>query len=541
MEYYILGKQKFHREAIAGSKAEHLIAEEIRDYFKEYSDWVEVLKTPLDTWEEIDCSISFHDYSLNCRSMPFTLSGEAEGEPVFASYLGDRIVSDKQIAGNIVFVPFPEDPDDSKYVVLKLYEHGAKAVVFYDMLPGRYRRMVIIGDEDFSFSHGAPSPIPAASIRKEDYLKIYKERPRRIVFRSMTRIKHNVYGLTVIAGINGRGEDEIHITAHHDHWFSGFSDNMIGVELLIRLMEKLRRSWNGSNLVFISYTAEESGSPYFTSWYWIWGSRYYLDLLETRNDISRIIADINVDAVYTYPLHINANPSLMDCINKLVKSGKAVYDGYDHTDFDSYSYTIHGVPAITLHTFKEMKHIYHTDLDDGSEVHEHVIKNVLETLIDTIKCINSNRPKYMHITRYIKEKLGEKAPLEARNLLLKLETMNSKIRDEKTLISIITRELSSIIYVPSQDGLFASDLLADVIEIMNRLDKIDEFIGRRVRVKVVDREQLLDISPTNHNKQELLKSLRFALIQRINLYNRKIEDVIKEIVLHEKYERIDPS
>ncbi|ABN70259.1 aminopeptidase Iap family-like protein [Staphylothermus marinus F1] len=536
MEYYVLRKDKFHREAIAGSEAEHQIASAIKEYFKEYSDWVKILKVPLDTWEEINCTISFHDNVLDCKSMPFTLSGEVEGEPVFADYLGNKIVSNKQVSDSIVFIPFPDDPDDSKYVVLKLYEHGAKAVVFYDILPGRYRRMVIIGDEDYSFSHGAPSPIPVASIKKEDYLRIYKEMPRRIVFRSKTKITHNVHGYTVVAGINGRGDREIHVTAHHDHWFNGFSDNMVGVELLIQLMKKYRKSWNGYNLVFISYTAEESGSPYFTSWYWIWGSRYYLELLEARNDTSKIIADVNVDAIYTYPLHFNANPSLTDCINKLVEGGRGIYDGYDYTDFDSYSYTLHGIPAMTLHTFKEMKHIYHTNLDDGSEVYDHIITNALETLDDTVRCINNNMPKYKHITKYIKEKLGDKAPLEARNLVSKLETINNKINEEAS-IRIITRELSSIIYVPSLDGLFTSDLLADIIEIIDKLDKIDQYIGKRIRVKVVDREQFLDISPTNHNKEELLKSLQYALIQRINSYNRRIEDVIKNIVLRKKCEK----
>jgi Iap family predicted aminopeptidase len=530
MKYFMLRKKEYHREAIAGSKNEHSLADTIYEYFKQFCDWVEKIDTPLDTWEELECSISYGDKSIVCKSMPFTLSGEVVGEPVFGEYFNGRIIVNGQVRDNIVFIPFPEDPDDSKYVVLKLYEYGASAVVFYDQLPGRYRRMVIIGDEDYSFRHGAPSPIPVVSIMKEDFLRIYKDKPTRIMLKSKTRIKHGVIGYSVMCGVNGRGEEEIHVTAHHDHWFSGFSDNMVGVELLLQAASILRKNWDGVNLVFISYTAEESGSPYYTSWYWTWGSRYYLGILRKKNLLEKIIADINVDAIYTYPLHINGNPALMKCINKLVENGEATYDGYDYTDFDSYSYTLNGIPALTLHTLKEMKHIYHTNLDNGSEVYDYTIARALNTLINTIKCVNNNKPKYKYLIEYIRGKAGEKLPLEGRVLISKLENMDKIISDERKLLSIITSRFSTVIYIPAIDGLFSSDILADIFEIMNRIEDISKYIGRRIRVKVVDREQFLDISPTKNNIEELVKSLRYALTRRIEYYDELLKEVISKYI-----------
>ena len=531
METIIAHKDFFQRETVTGTNIEHKIVDKLYKLFKETMDHVEKIPVPVDSWQQEECMITIGDYEIKCYAMPYTLSGEVDARLVYAEYLGDKIILEENPSDSIVLIPFPPDLDDSKYIVLKLYEQGANAVIFYDRLPGRYRKTVIIGDEDYSHTHGSPSPVPVASIRKEDYLKIMKTRNARAYLRMKTSIKHGATGYNVVGIINGKGEKEIHITAHHDHWFAGFSDNLLGVETLLQVAKYFRKKWKGCNLVFISFTAEESGAPYFTSWYWTWGSRYYLKLLEETGKIENILADVNIDTIYREPFTVNYNPSLRRCIEKLSRKYKLRIQGYDHTDFDSFSYTMHGVPALTINNLKEITHIYHTDLDDGREVPETTIRSVLELVIDTITCINNNPPTHKSYVEYLKQKFEKYTNAELRALIGKIENLETIIHDEQSRIRITTVLLTNVVYIPGLDGVFLSDACADIEFIHNLLTNVEKYIGKRLRVKIVDREQFLDISPTQHNIEELKIALRNALLQRIQYHNKRINQFISEILI----------
>ncbi len=528
MKYFVLYDDDFRQETITGSIVEDKVVDKLVSILKEYVDEIDIVKTPVDSWIEEECFIEVGDQTVKCYSMPYTLPADVEAYPVSADYFGGYIASSKPVKDSIVLIPFPEDPDDIKYVVLKLYEYGARAVVFYDQLPGRYRRMVLIGDEDYSHTHGAPTPIPAVSIRKEDYLKISKINPTRIRIHVKNRVIHNATGKTIIARIHGRGEEEIHVSAHHDHWFTGFSDNLVGVEILVQLAMRYHKEWNGVNLALISYTAEESGAPNYTSWYWTWGSRYYLEILDKTNNLDKIIADINIDTIYTTPLSINGNPALLKCIEEITVKYPVKYRGYDHTDFDSFSYTMKGIPALTINNLLEMKHIYHTNLDDGEEVSGDTINKALTIADEIIKCVNRCKPRYSKIIEYLKR--NNHYPSEYRNLVGRLENLGKIIPDENKRIRITTEILTAVSYIPGIDGLFEADLLGDIKLIVNLLENLKNNTGKRIRVKAVDREQILDISPTHYNLDELEKALNYALRQRIQYYHRQLDEAISRVV-----------
>lgn len=537
MKTMIVYEDFFRRETVTGTNIEHEIADKLYKLFKETMDHVEKIPVPVDSWQQEKCIIIIGDHEIKCYAMPYTLSGEVDARLVYAEYLGNRIVLGNNPSDSIVLIPFPPDPDDSKYVVLKLYEQGAKAVIFYEQLPGRYRKAVIIGDEDYSHTHGSPSPLPAVSIRKEDYLKIMKTRNTRAYLRVKTSIEHRATGYNVVGIINGKGEKEIHITAHHDHWFTGFSDNLLGVEILLQVAKYFRKIWDGHNLVFISFTAEESGAPYFTSWYWTWGSRFYLKLLEETGRIENILADVNIDTIYREPFEINYNPSLYRCLEKLSKKYRLRIHGYDHADFDSFSYTIHGIPALTINNLKEIMHIYHTDLDDGREVSETTIRTALGLVIDTITCINNNPPIHKPFIEYLKQKFEKYSIAELRALIGKIENLEAIIHDEQSRIRASALLSTNVVYIPGLDGEFLSDAYADITFIHSLLANLEKYIGKRLRVKIVDREQFLDISPTPHNIEELRMALRYVLLQRIQYHNKRINQFIGEMLIKQSLKR----
>ncbi len=529
--YRVLYDEVFRKETITGGSNEDRVVRRLISIFREFVDDVDVVETPVDTWIEDECWIIYGDKETRCHAMPYILSGEIEAEIAYAEYYGNRIASSKPVRDTIVFIPFPEDPDDIKFVVLKLYEHGVKAVIFYDQLPGRYRRMVLIGDEDYSCSHGSPSPIPAVSVRKEDYLRIVKDNPHRARLIVKTRIIHGATGKTVIGWINGRDNREIHITAHHDHWFTGFSDNLIGVEALIQLGKRIKEKREfKETILLISYTAEESGAPNYTSWYWTWGSRYYLELRDKSNTLENILFDINIDAIYSTPFYINTNPSMIHCIEELKDKLPIRYRGYDHTDFDSFMYTRRGIPALTINNLLEIKHIYHTNLDDGGEVERETIDKAIDTTYIILKCLVEKPPRYRNIIEYLKNN-DIPASSNYRNLIGRLENLDKLVEDENMRIRIATKTLTTVSYIPGIDGLFESDLVGDIKLIYRIMKNIEKYIGRRIRAKAIDREQILDVSPTKYNIGELDIALSHMINGRINNYQKQLDHEIRQIIL----------
>ncbi len=530
MRYHLLSNKEYMFEVITGTRNEHRLVDIIARILKEYVDEVKIVETPVSSWEEQECIIETEKHRIECRALPYTLPANIRSKYVFGEYLHGRIALSGEPGNKLVVIPFPDEPDDAKYVVLSLYTRGTAGVIFYDMIPGRYRRIVIVGDEDYSFTHGSPSPIPVVSIRKEDAMKLMKD-TGTINLVVKTSIHHNSTGKTIVARMHGAGDKEIHVTAHHDHWFTGFSDNMIGVELLLQFADLYGKKWNGPNLVLISYTAEESGAPYYTSWYWSWGSRYLLELMNKTNELDKVIADINLDAIYTRPLLVNGNPALLPCINEIAESYPLVYKGHDYADFDSFSYTMKGIPALTLHSLPYMKHIYHTDLDDGREVLDKTISVSREIIIKIVECVAKKKTALKDIASYLKSLIGDPIEPELRSLIARIEMLDNVVRNMNTSIRIATQLLTRVTYMPILDGVFSSELLSDIIEAKKIAENINKYIGGRVRLKVVDREQFIDASPTDYNLDELRRAMDNAIRQRIIEYHKRLDKLISETLI----------
>ena len=161
----VLDNPLFLRETITGSKAEREIVGSVMGYLEEArADHIKEEPVGVLNWSEKYCEIEYTGFKIPCHAMPYSLSADIEGQIAFARYIGDRIVVDTPINDKIVLIPLPSDPDDAQYVLFRLQEHGAKAIIFYDELPGRYRRIVLTGAQGFPFNYGAcllytsPSP-----------------------------------------------------------------------------------------------------------------------------------------------------------------------------------------------------------------------------------------------------------------------------------------------------------------------------------------------------------------------------------------------
>ncbi len=429
----ILFEETFSREIITGSPEEKIVVEKIKEAMED-AGADEIIVAPVNVlyWRDIDCFIEVGEYKIKCYANPYTLSSDVSSKIVFGSYYGDNIVFQENPRDKIVVIPYTDDPDDIYFIIHKLLSLHVKGVILYDELPGRYRRIVVTGVNGFPFLYGSPPPIPVVSIRKEDYLKIIKsmKREARIYVKSLVR---DSIGYNISALLYGKVEDEVHITAHHDHWFSGFSDNRLGVETLINILKHLA----GKNSLrytyrMISFTAEESGAPGYSGWYWIWGSRKYLEEARIRGKLDNVLLDVNIDSIVTKPLRISYTPLIHKLVNEFLVRGNIEYRslGLNEPIFDSFSYILNGIPAITFHTHEELKHNYHTNLDDGKEAPPQIDKYVAQILIKFIEFIDSRSHREIvepNIGFFIEKEIilpKESWPLELRILIKKLSEVD---------------------------------------------------------------------------------------------------------------------
>ncbi len=429
----ILFEETFSGEIITGSPEEKIVVEKIRGVMED-AGADEVIVTPVNVlyWRDVDCFIEVGGYKIKCYANPYTLSDDVLSRIVFGNYYGDNIIFQENPRDKIVVIPYTDDPDDIYFAIHKLLSLHVKGVILYDELPGRYRRIVVTGVNGFPFSYGSPLPIPVVSIRKEDYLKIIKsmKKEARIYVKSLVR---DSIGYNVSALLYGRVDDEVHITAHHDHWFSGFSDNRLGVETLINILKYLvdRKNLRYTYKI-ISFTAEESGAPGYSGWYWIWGSRKYLEEARIRGRLDNVLLNVNIDSIVTKPLRISYTPLIHRLVNDFLDKENIEYRslGLNEPIFDSFSYILNGVPAVTFHTHEELRPNYHTNLDDGKEASPQIDKYVAQILVKFIEFIDS-RPygKIIepNIGFFIEKEIllpKESWPLELRILVKKLSEID---------------------------------------------------------------------------------------------------------------------
>ncbi|WP_162199557.1 M28 family peptidase [Sulfuracidifex metallicus] len=193
----------------------------------------------------------------------------------------------------------------------------------------------------------------------------------------------------IIEGIlNGKRESSIYITAHHDHWFNGFRDNMASLLTLLNIER------SESELHLVSFTAEESGSPSFSSWSWSYGSLNFLE--KRKNKLDNITLNINLDNLETSNIEALATPGISNIVYRLLNT-KIEIDPYN----DGYSFIKYGIPSIMIES--RSSPVYHSNKDDlDKKIFSYAIKE-LPILIQKIigNYIDSNK-NYKEVTDFIK-------------------------------------------------------------------------------------------------------------------------------------------
>ena len=247
-------------------------------------------------------------------------------------------------------------------------------------------------------------------------------------------VKHSAVGVIVEAEVEGKYDDEVIIGVHHDHWFKGVGDNLASIALIISLVKQLVNP--KYTIKIVSFTAEESGAPGFSPWYWAYGSRRYLEILG-ENKLDKIKLAIILDTITKTPLTISSiDLEVEELCEEIVGQhrGHTIID-YLTPDTDAVSFALKGIPTICIHAIPDFLPIYHTQQDDIEEIEPEALKTTAKIL----KTIIKEADKYLDKPEKYLKKLCKRLKIKAK--------AHRKAYEDKKNFRRRKREINKITYI----------------------------------------------------------------------------------------------
>jgi len=380
-------------EVVGGMQSELSLLEYIRSFVEESSDEVVLEPVPVTTWTEDYCYVEVEGKTYRCAIQP-PYSGSIdiefrEGETIFLNH--DKVLSrelpEKKIYGKVVVVNTPRDPDDIATIAAILSTRNPRLLILSDTSE-TIRRIVVLNKLVAMYENAESLDIPTIVLPGSVVRRVLAASASRVLGSSHTFKSH---GYNLLARRHSGGGNVI-LVAHHDHWLTGASDNVLGVALAINLYRRcLERFLKNTDISLALFTAEEGFPETLNSFYWLVGSRHFVAKHYDKL-IEELLAAVNIDVVYGENARIStSNPILMSVLRDLNTIEN------DSIVFDSFSFTQAGLPSLTLHSFQEAitRGIYHSELDVLESISINTIEVFTEKAVQILKKIAEYRDRYV--------------------------------------------------------------------------------------------------------------------------------------------------
>ncbi|QOR94384.1 M28 family peptidase [Thermosphaera chiliense] len=460
-------------EVIAGSRSESKIIRVLRNQLSEHVDWIDVLKTPVKTWIPEECSITIGNTGFKCIPIPYSLKSETEGYLSFEKDLQCGV-------GDIVLMKYPENYYSTSIRVHEAFRRGASAVILYEEDEALTRKTVVTDPPYPSNTPGNPPPIPVVTVDHEAYraLKDMVKNTSKLkaTVRVVTVLKDSI-GYTLVAGVNGSRDGEIHVATHHDHWFEGEGDSVAGLKTLVGLAKQLRKVENKAHVVLISFTAKELGSPYISPYPWSWGSRYFLQVMRNKGFLENTLYSVVIDSVHAATPTVYYHPSLYKVFAESLKPGWSAVPGGNHYSLDSLSYLLEGIPSMAITTLNNEYswRIHYSSLDNRVNVNSDLIAADLAEFL--VKTILSSSPEKIDARGLWDHVSRDWFPLEFKAIVAKARQAESVIGSQSVL-RIATETFSDCASLRINDrAVFHGGLLSPLLLIQEAGSEIERIIG----------------------------------------------------------------
>ncbi len=311
--------------------------------------------------------------------------------------------------GRVAVARMPGDPDDLKAAALHAWEAGASALVLESPVP---RKIVGVGCWGYSWHAGEPLPIPVAVVGEGWHSRLPSNGRVRVAVEAEEGYG---WGYNIIA--REGGPPRIAFGAHHDGWFTGVQDNLLGIaQALAAAREALERGAGGVEVIL--FTAEEHGAPGPAGWYWAWGSRWHARQLEASN-IDGVSVYVNFDLAGGGRLHVSGAPQRVGRALEALKAAgvEAGVRGWECPECDSLSLAMAGVETVSIHSLwaPGVRGYYHTPLDTVERVDWRAAEAAVEAAVRSAMA----SPDYGRLETALHELLAP-GPLEARMILYEI-------------------------------------------------------------------------------------------------------------------------
>ena len=295
-------------EVLPGSRKERQVTEKVREFLEEGSDEVTVIPTTVLAWEEKEVKV---DCGVKAIALPYSKSGEGKIKVVRVRSLFD----------------IPK-------AYMEAAREGAEIVAF-TLNDRTLRRFVVKFGTLLQYS-GAEPPVPALFMSEDPGTECYGY--------VKTDLREGT-GYTIEATRNGKSDEFVVVSAHHDHFMSGEHDDLAGVALLRFIKSKER------TIKLVSFTAEEMGCFYDTL-SWGCGARSYVNGLK---EYPYFMIDIDFPDESSV---LFLSPGLENVAN--ITKLKVELRPQAYTS--SYAFLRKGIPTLTLSPLEERPY-YHSNLD----------------------------------------------------------------------------------------------------------------------------------------------------------------------------------
>jgi Iap family predicted aminopeptidase len=286
-------------EVVAGSEKEHHLLEVVRSLVEGYADKIVVEPVPVTTWREELCVIEAGGKIYSCSIQPpYNGYIDVEFSPsqavVVSLYdLSHGKVGKDTIYGRVVVVDVPRNPDDIADVAIELLSMEPSLIIFSDPVDS-LRRIVVLNKLIELYEYAEPPKTPVIIVPRSSVRELLSNDVVRVLSSSIAR---ESYGYNLVAWRFGGGDNNLYIAAHHDHWFQGASDDVLGVAIAVELFRKPPAMLSRHSIALALFTAEEGFPEKINSFYWLVGSRHFVSK-HFNELVEELLALVNIDVVY---------------------------------------------------------------------------------------------------------------------------------------------------------------------------------------------------------------------------------------------------
>ena len=253
----------------SGSDAEHRTADYLAEKMEEIGlKNVEKIPVTVDKWQYNDASLTIDGTDIDLMPVSYMVNGtDKKGITAEIVDCGTGFAEDyedKDVKGKIALVGV--DQYNESWIggyIYEAYEHGAKALVTYDLDGyGRY------SDDDHQIQDVCAEDImPAAIITMSEYKQIKKaldaghNKANLVIDSVMEEGKGTSYD--VVGYIPGKSHDQqIIFAGHYDMYFTGFQDDCSAIGTIMTMAKTMIDSGYvpENDIVVVAHGAEEWGT-----------------------------------------------------------------------------------------------------------------------------------------------------------------------------------------------------------------------------------------------------------------------------------------